>query len=141
MLWQSLRALCLAPGGPGSIWNQFGAPVRSTGVSRWFACGFRTDLHYADATGAVVHLSRSGGQPSAHIWGKCLTNPTTKRTIRGRTTPVASGIKSIAAIHRQQDRGRLKAPASVSLRMVAMISGQRLGPQAASSTSQATSWP
>jgi hypothetical protein len=48
MLWQSLRALCLAPGGPGSIWDYLGAPVRATGVSRRFACGFRTDLHFAD---------------------------------------------------------------------------------------------
>jgi len=49
MLWQSLRALCVAPGRPGSIWNYLGAPVRSTGVSRRYACGFRTDLHFADA--------------------------------------------------------------------------------------------
>jgi len=48
MLFQSLRALCLAPGGPGSIWNHLGVPVRSTGVSGRFACGFRTDLHFAD---------------------------------------------------------------------------------------------
>jgi len=49
MLLQSLRALCLAPGGTGSIWNYLGAPVRYTGVSGRFACGFRTDLHFADA--------------------------------------------------------------------------------------------
>jgi hypothetical protein len=48
MLLQSLRALCFAPGGPGSIWNYLGAPVRSAGVSGRFACGFRTDLHFAD---------------------------------------------------------------------------------------------
>jgi len=48
MLLQSLRAFCFAPGGPGSIWNYLGAPVRSTGVSGRFACGFRTDLHFAD---------------------------------------------------------------------------------------------
>jgi hypothetical protein len=45
---QSLREHCLAPGGPGSIWNHRGGPVRSTGVSGWFACGFRTDLHLTD---------------------------------------------------------------------------------------------
>jgi hypothetical protein len=50
MLLQSPRALCLAPGGPGSIWNYLGAPVRSAGVSGRFACGFRTDLHFADGT-------------------------------------------------------------------------------------------
>jgi len=48
MLWQSLRTICLAPGGPGSIWNYLGAPVRTTGVSRRVVCGFRTDLHFAD---------------------------------------------------------------------------------------------
>jgi len=48
MLWQSLRELSLAPGGLGSIWNYLEAPVKSTGVSRRFACGFRTDLHFAD---------------------------------------------------------------------------------------------
>jgi len=48
MLFQSLRALCLAPGGPGSIWNHLGTPVRSTRVSGRFACGFRTNLHFAD---------------------------------------------------------------------------------------------
>ena len=50
MLLQSLRAPYLAPGGPGSIWNYMGVPVWSTGVSRKFACGFRTDLHFADAS-------------------------------------------------------------------------------------------
>jgi len=58
MLWQSLRALCLAPGGPGSIWNYLGAPVRSTGVPRRFAFGFRTDLHFADVSNdnPTIHL-------------------------------------------------------------------------------------
>jgi hypothetical protein len=48
MLFQNLRALCLVPGRPGSIWNHLGALVRSTGVSGRFACCFRTDLHFAD---------------------------------------------------------------------------------------------
>ena len=48
MLLQSLRALCFAPGGPGSIWKYIVALVRSTGVSGRFACGFRTNLHFAD---------------------------------------------------------------------------------------------
>jgi hypothetical protein len=51
MLLQSLRALCFAPGGPGSIWNYLGAPVTSTGVSGRVACGFRPDLHFADVGG------------------------------------------------------------------------------------------
>jgi len=48
MLLQRLRALCLAPGGPGSIWNYLAAPVRSTEVSGRFACGFLTYLNFAD---------------------------------------------------------------------------------------------
>jgi len=48
MLLQSLRALCLAPGGPGSIWKYFGALVMLAGVSGRFAYGFRTDPHFAD---------------------------------------------------------------------------------------------
>jgi hypothetical protein len=50
MLLQSLRALCFAPEGPGSIWNYLGAPMRSTGVTGRVACGFRTDLHFADVS-------------------------------------------------------------------------------------------
>jgi len=48
MLLQSLRALCKAPGGPGSIWRHLEALVRATGVSGRFAWGFQTDLHFAD---------------------------------------------------------------------------------------------
>jgi len=49
MLLQSPRAHCKAPGGPGSIWKYLEALVRATGVSGRFACGFRTELHSADA--------------------------------------------------------------------------------------------
>jgi len=48
MLLQSLSALCKAPGGPGSIWKYLEALVRDTGVSGRSACGFPTDLHFAD---------------------------------------------------------------------------------------------
>ena len=48
MLLQSLRALCKAPGGAGSIWKHLEALVRATGVSGRFAHGFRTELHSAD---------------------------------------------------------------------------------------------
>jgi hypothetical protein len=54
MLLQYLRALSLASGGPGSVWNYLGAPVRLAGVSRRFACGFRTDLHFADELKPMV---------------------------------------------------------------------------------------
>jgi len=49
MLLHSLRALSKAPSGPGSIWKYLEALVRATTVSGRFACGFRTDLHFADA--------------------------------------------------------------------------------------------
>jgi len=48
MLLQSVSALCLDPGGLGSIQKYLGAPVRDTEVSGRFACGFQTDLHFAD---------------------------------------------------------------------------------------------
>jgi len=54
MLFQSLRELCFAPGGPGSIWNYLGVPVTSSGVSGRFACGFRTDLHFADDVVSIL---------------------------------------------------------------------------------------
>jgi hypothetical protein len=49
MLLQSLRALCKAPGGAGSIWKYLAALVRATGVPGRFAYGFWTELHFADA--------------------------------------------------------------------------------------------
>jgi len=91
--------------------------------------------------GAGVHLVGSGGQRSAHIWGKCLTKPAIKWKLWGWTTPVPSRIKSIAPIRRQPAWELLNAPASVSLGTVAMISAQRLSQQAAASTSRAISWP
>jgi len=48
MLLQSLRALCKAPGGAGSIWKHLEALAWATGVSGRFANGFRTELHFAD---------------------------------------------------------------------------------------------
>jgi len=51
MLLQSPRALCLAPGGSGSVWKYFEGLVRSPGVSRRIACGFLTELHFADGCG------------------------------------------------------------------------------------------
>jgi hypothetical protein len=48
MLWKSLRAVCKAPGGAGSIWKYIEALVRATGVSVRFGYGFRTELHFAD---------------------------------------------------------------------------------------------
>jgi len=55
MLLQSLRALCLAPGGSGSVWKYLEALVTSPGVSGRIACGFRTELHFADDNQMGVH--------------------------------------------------------------------------------------
>jgi len=49
ILLQSLRALCLAPAGPGSIWKYLEALVRSPRVAGRFAGSFQTDLHFTDA--------------------------------------------------------------------------------------------
>jgi hypothetical protein len=56
MLFQSLKALCIAPGGAGSIWNHLGALVTSTGESGRFGCGFRTDLHFADEANRFLSI-------------------------------------------------------------------------------------
>ena len=58
MLLQSLRALCLAPVGSGSVWKYLEALVRSPGVSGRIACGFRTELHFANAR-CISKLARS----------------------------------------------------------------------------------
>ena len=55
MLLHSLRALCLAPGGSGSIWKYFEALVRSPGVFGRIACCFRTDLHLAVVKACFIH--------------------------------------------------------------------------------------
>jgi hypothetical protein len=51
MLWQSLRALCKASGGAGSIWEYLEAVERAIRVFGRFAYDFRTELHFADAGG------------------------------------------------------------------------------------------
>jgi len=56
ILSQSLRALGLAAGGPGSIWKYLDALVRSTGVSGRFACGSWTDLHFADEDPSLISM-------------------------------------------------------------------------------------
>ena len=50
MLLQSLRALCKAPGGPGSIWKYLKALVRATAVSGRLGCAIRTDLCNPDGS-------------------------------------------------------------------------------------------
>jgi hypothetical protein len=48
MLLRSLGELYLAPGGHRSIWKYLEGLVWSTRVTGRFACGFRSDLHFAD---------------------------------------------------------------------------------------------
>jgi hypothetical protein len=66
MLFQSLRALCIAPGGPGSILNDLGAPVRSTRVSGRCGCGFQTDIHFANDIILRYHSLRLSPTTSGH---------------------------------------------------------------------------
>jgi len=67
MILQSLRALCLAPGGPRSIWNSLGAPVRSAGVTGMYGCGFRTDLHFADVQRNHMHIRTAPTKAPTHL--------------------------------------------------------------------------
>jgi len=60
MLLQSLRALCKAPGGTGSIEKYLEALARATGVYGRFLYGFSTELHFAD----VSHRIASDNLPS-----------------------------------------------------------------------------
>jgi len=54
MLLQSLRALCLAPGGPGSNWKYLEELVRSTRVFGGLVCGFQIDLHFANTVESFI---------------------------------------------------------------------------------------
>jgi len=90
MLLHSLRELCKAPGGAGSIWKYLEALARATGLSGRFAYGFRIELRFADAFEhilkvlklimtfqrelAVVNMQTPGHQnefidcPTANVW-------------------------------------------------------------------------
>jgi len=73
MLLQSLRALCLAPGGPGGIWKYLEALLRTTGVSQRFVYGFQTDLHFADVVTWVREYPEQ--VMDAHVLsGSCLVS-------------------------------------------------------------------
>jgi len=53
MLWQSLTAPSLAPGGHGSIWKDFRVLSSAPTVSGTFLCGFWSDRHVADDDGYI----------------------------------------------------------------------------------------
>ena len=67
MLLQSLRALCLAPVGSGSVWKYLEALLRSPGVSGRIAWGFRTEFHFADAIVYPVPLRRNSNQTHMNL--------------------------------------------------------------------------
>jgi hypothetical protein len=58
MLLYSVRALCKAPGGVGSIWKYLEALTRATGVSGRFAYSFQTELHFADMRRRMLRVVR-----------------------------------------------------------------------------------
>ena len=60
ILLQRLRALCLAPGEPGSNWKYLEALVRSTRVSGMLECSFWTYLHFADVVTYVQKIILQG---------------------------------------------------------------------------------
>jgi hypothetical protein len=59
ILLQSLRALCKAPGGAGSIWKYLVALVKATEVSGRCADGFWTELRLADVSKYSSNFDRS----------------------------------------------------------------------------------
>ena len=81
-LLQSLRALCLAPGWPGSIWKYLEALVRSTGVSGRVACGFLTDIHFPDVSLQPCRIVQRLN--SSNHFLIIRNNPTTTILLRAR---------------------------------------------------------
>jgi len=64
MLFHSLKALCKAPGGAGSIWKYLDALARAARVSGRMAYGFLTELHFADD-------ALGSSYASMHSWNIC----------------------------------------------------------------------
>jgi len=110
-------------------------------ILSWSSCdspGLHNSSWYSHTAGAGVRVFRSGGQPSARKWGKCLIRPALKWRIGGGTTPMPVGINSIAQICRHPARWGLHPPACISLGTVVMISGEILSRQTAGRKSEAT---
>jgi len=114
--------------------------IESFLIHSWLA-NFHHSAWCGCTAGAGVHLFGSGGQPSAQIWGKCLTNHATNWKIGCGITHMPSGIKLIAPNCSQLAWGWLTRSGSIAPDTVAIISQQRLSRQAANSISQMTSWP
>jgi hypothetical protein len=75
MLLQSLRVLCKAPGGAGSIWKYLKVLMRATRVSRRFGFGFRTELHFTDIVlifNVLTPMIKTfkSDSVSAFLWGE-----------------------------------------------------------------------
>jgi len=78
MLLKSLRVHCKAPGGPGSIWKYFEALVRATGVSGRCACGFWTDLDFADEyLLMILHITSTSSDQHNHATSADVATPQT----------------------------------------------------------------
>jgi len=95
MLLQSLRALCKAPGGSGSIWKYLEALVRATGVSGRFACGFRTDLHFAGASSLnnsrVADITQCVASTPSATLRQSINTPTATPGTSSHSTPAPRG--------------------------------------------------
>jgi hypothetical protein len=71
MLLHSLRAICITPGGAGSVWKCLEELASTTGVSERFVYGFRTELHFVDGAGwGQVRMSININQPLVE-WSTC----------------------------------------------------------------------
>lgn len=74
MLVQSLRALFLTPGGPGSIWIYIEPQLRSTGVSGSIVYGFLTDSHFAAAHMTMLEKVAFHSQRESNIMDSSKQN-------------------------------------------------------------------
>jgi hypothetical protein len=83
---QSLQAHCKAPGGPVSIWQHLEALIRATEVSGRLACGFQTNLQFADARSQEIGLL-------AHMisFFRCTSNYTQQLPAGSPDTPFVNG--------------------------------------------------
>ena len=99
----------LSSRGPGSIWNHLEVPVRSIRVTGSIACGFWTDLHFADAilVDYLVLIQWSNGHEVA--W--CILPA-------GLLPNLCPGI--ITTVPRELLAGGLKLPQADCVHVVAM---------------------
>jgi len=97
MLFQSPRALYLAPGRPGSIWKSLEALVRSTGMSGRFACGFQADLYFADE--GYLSTRSITASKLAPSWPLRLHNHGLHVHLQTRSITILEGISKFTRSH------------------------------------------